>query len=209
LNRGAVDLVESYTNPEPGKSFSDWSRDGRTLIYTQMDAKSDSDIWFAALDAEKLGAKRVKVVGTNAMDGQGQLSPDGKWLAYCSFEGGTAEVYVRSFPSGPVARKVSIGRSNQPRWRSDGRELFFGTVHGSLQDWTIMAASVKADGHGGLELGVPQRLFDAHYNPIIPSQNIFAYSPHPDGQRFLVNALPEEADVVNVVTNWVSASLKR
>jgi hypothetical protein len=69
-----------------------------------------------------------------------------------------------------------------------------------------MAATVKAAGREGVRVGTPERLFELHANPVIPQRNSFAYSPSPDGQRFLVNTLVESGQAtVNVITNWQNA----
>ena len=67
----------------------------------------------------------------------------------------------------------------------------------------LSAATVDSDGREGLRIGAPQKLFEARIGAIVPQNNSFAYSPHPDRQRFLVNQLAETGDLtVNVITNW-------
>jgi hypothetical protein len=96
------------------KAPSDWSRDGRYLIYTETDPKGQGDIWLLPDPLNKSSERRpVKFQGTDAVESQGQLSPDGRWLAYSSNESGQSEVYVRPFPSGPRAVE-SLGG---PRWK--------------------------------------------------------------------------------------------
>jgi len=115
------------------KTPSDWSRDGRYLIYTETDPKGQGNIWYLLDPLKKdpvnksSDRKPVKFQGTEAVESQGQLSPDGRWLAYTSDESGQNEVYVRPFPSGPGRWKVSAGRegSLEPHWRRDGKELYF------------------------------------------------------------------------------------
>ena len=182
---------------------SAWSPDGRFLIYTQIDPKTRADIWYSPIESGMLNLKAaVKLVGSEAMESQGQLSPDGKWLAYSSNETGTEQVYIRPFPTGAIAWKVSIERGYEPQWRSNGRELFF-TVGRQSDVVTLMAATVETDGRGGLRTGVPQKLFDAYARVFVIQQNMFSYSPHPDGQRFLVNTIVDMGQpTVNVITHW-------
>jgi Tol biopolymer transport system component len=174
------------------------------LIYPIIDPKTRSDIWYAPLDSGKVDEKKaVRLLGTNAIESQGQLSPDGKWLAYLSTESGTYEVYVRSFPSGSSVWNVSNGRAEEPRWRVDGKELHFKTSTPATGQITIWAASIASDGGVGLRIGAPQRVLDARAGTAVVQGNIWAYSPHPDGKRFLINALTEaDNPTVNVVTHW-------
>jgi hypothetical protein len=66
------------------KVVSDWSRDGRVLIYTQNDPKTNADVWHVPLVAGKPSGQPVRFPGTTALESQGQISPDGNWLAYVS-----------------------------------------------------------------------------------------------------------------------------
>ncbi len=192
-----------------GKEPSDWSRDRRYLIYTESDPKSQGDIWYL-LDplAKSSKPKPVKFQGTEAKESQGQLSPDGRWLAYASDETGKQEVYVRPFPSGSGRWKVSAGRGSnrEPRWRGDGKELFF--LEYTPPSGHLMAVPVQSGPTGDFRAGVAQALFEFRAIGVITAANIFFYSPSPDGQRFLVNAETREAPpTVNVVTNWEKMAL--
>jgi len=192
-----------------GKAPSDWSRDGRYLIYTESDPKSQGDIWYL-LDplAKSSKPKPVKFQGTEAKESQGQLSPDGRWLAYASDETGKQEVYVRPFPSGSGRWKVSAGRGSnrEPRWRRDGKELFF--LEYTPPSGHLMAVPVQSGPLGDFRAGVAQALFEFRAIGVITAANIFLYSPSSDGQRFLVNVESREAPpTLNVVTNWEKMAL--
>jgi Tol biopolymer transport system component len=207
LKGGQVQSVQKI-DPAAPELLSDWSRDGRFLIYTQTSPKTRADIWYAPVESgpgetRKMNGKAaVKLLGTDAVESQGQLSPDGKWLAYYSDESGKGEVYIRPFPSGSQVWKVSSDGGREPRWRSDGKELFF-TGPPVTARATLMAATIDADGRGGLRTGTPQKLFEFRALVTVPQSNVFIYSPHPDRQRFLVNALVETGEpTVNVITNW-------
>jgi hypothetical protein len=143
------------------------------------------------------------LLGTQAAESQGQLSPDGKWLAYTSDESARSQVYVRPFPwVSKIAWQVSVEGGREPRWLSDSGELFF-LMPNLPEHLTLMATKVEGDGGGGLRFGPPQKLFEIHARMYNPRGNMFVYSPHPDGQRFLVNALPDaDKPTVNVITNW-------
>ena len=138
---------------------------------------------------------------------QGEVSPDGRWLAYQSNESGRYEVYVQSFPApGGGKWQISKDGSGRPRWRPDGRELFYYAFDGRL-----MAVPIAATATGlGAGVGVP--LFEAHmlagpYNQYGFEQQ---YDVARDGQRFLINVPLEDASAssITVVTNW-AAGLKK
>jgi serine/threonine protein kinase len=203
LKGGQLQLVQKTDPAAPPKTPSDWSRDGRFVIYTENNPKTRADLWYAPAESGKMDEKAaVKLLGTDAVESQGQLSPDGKWLAYYSDESGKGEVYIRPFPTGLQVWKVSAEGGREPRWRSDGRELHF-TDFGVSGRVLLMAVTVDADGRGGLHIGAPQKLFLVRATAVVPQSNVFIYSPHPDRQRFLVNALVETGErTINVITNW-------
>lgn len=194
-----------FTN-EARKFLTQVSRDGRFLVFTQLDPKTREDIWFVPLENGKAG-RPVAFLHSEANEMYGQLSPDGRWMAYRSDESGRAEIYTRSFPSGEDPTKISIDGGDQPRWRGDGKELFFIGAEGRLIAVPIeMAGSAKPS----LSPGAPHPLFTApplvHYNV-----EAFDYDVTPDGNRFLLagavratsSSLP-----LDVVLNWDAAFKK-
>ena len=104
-----------------------WSSDGRYLIYQERNTKTQFDIWVLPLYGDR---KPAPLLATPFSETQAQLSPDGRWLAYASDESGTSEVYVQPFPSSGGKWQISSGGGRQPRWRHDGKELFFLTAGG-------------------------------------------------------------------------------
>jgi Tol biopolymer transport system component len=189
------------------KSASDWSRDGRFLLYTDQDPKTRSDIWYLP-DPLKPGSKQpVKFLATESNEGEPQFSPDGKWVAYFSNESGN-DVYVRPFPSGAGQWRVSTNTGRDPRWSRDGKELFYLEYSGPFA--RVMAVPVRLGPGGTPEFGVPRKLFEYRGFGLgfTPLSNSFAYSPSPDGQRFLVNRDADTAEpVINVITNWQKAAV--
>ncbi len=134
---------------------------------------------------------------------EGKFSPDGQWVAYQSDESGRFEVYVQAFP-GPGAKSlVSTDGGAQPRWRADGRELFYIGLDGKL-----MATPVTpAEGGQRLEAGTPVALFATHIagGPILATGPFrHQYAVAPDGQRFLINVESEEGvtSPITLVLNW-------
>ena len=188
-----------------GSSFvpSALSPDGRVLVSTVVDPKSRADIWYLPWEAKPDLGKAVKFVGTDADESQGQVSPDGKWIAYTTNETGVSNVYVRPFPTGPGVWRVSVDRGHQPRWSTDGKWLHY-LRSLTPRRGTVMVAAVGEDERGEWRTGTPQALFDNHTVTFtIHQANVFLYSPHPDGQRFLVNAAADDAEAtINVITNW-------
>lgn len=121
------------------------------------------------------------------------FSPDGRWVAYVSTESGHKEVYVTSYPDVSGKWQVSNGYGDFPRWRADGRELFFLT-----QD-RLMAAEISVEGDE-LQVGAITPLFTLRW----PRGTRSVYDVTPDGQQFLVNmweAAPD-ATPVTIVVNW-------
>jgi hypothetical protein len=108
--------------------------------------------------------------------------------------------------------KVSIDGGVEPRWRSDGRELYFLARTTGQGTQRLMAVALQPDGHGGLRAGAPEKLFEFRSLNVVAAGNNWTYSPHPDRQRFLVNNLTStEQPTVNVILNWqraVAAQMK-
>lgn len=125
-----------------------------------------------------------------------------KWIAYTSDESGTPQVYVQSFPASGSKWQVSTGGGDQPRWRRDGRELFY-----LAADDKLMAVEVKTD--GTFETGVPKPLFEIR-SPAEGGPFAISYAAAGDGQRFLVRTAMEQASLtpITVVVNW-AAEVKR
>jgi hypothetical protein len=140
---------------------------------------------------------------------QGQFSPgtaeSPRWVAYSSIESRREiEVFVQSFPAGAGKFQVSTGGGTQPRWRRDGKELFYMAGNGK-----VMAVDVKTAPR--FEAGIPHVLFESHIsNPV--AANAFRYDVSADGQRFLINMqVRSEATApqpVTVVLNWLAGVKK-
>jgi len=182
---------------------TDWSRDGRVLLYHSPDPKTSADIWALPLDGDR---KPLPVVRTNFEERDGQFSPDGKWIAYQSNESGRFEIYVESLP-GPDANVsgkslISTNGGSQVRWRLDGKELFYIAL-----DDRLMAVPIEfASNSQALEVGTPVPLFATRVGGAVQYANRQQYMVSPDGQRFLMNTLTEEAtSPITVILNWVGA----
>ena len=200
------------TPPEGTQSLNltDWSRDGRFLIFFANSPKSGDDIWVMPVDGDH---KPFPFLRTQYGEFGARLSPDGRWIAYLSNESGTREVYVKKFfpePDGgasAAAGKWIVSRGGSAgmiHWRKDGKELYYLSA-----DSKVMAVDVTTmpDFHSG----TPKPLFTL-------SQAFLRRSGTPgnladiasDGKRFLF-ALPVEQnqpDDIKLVLNW-EAGLKK
>ena len=127
-------------------------------------------------------------------------------MAYTSDESGQREVYVRPFPVAEGQWKISIAGGEQPRWRGDGKELFFWGADGRMM---AVAAKATAETKPSFEPEAPQPLFEAHLARS-PSNALFEYDVTADGKRFLLVTDPRAASapLLTVVSNW-SAGLKK
>jgi eukaryotic-like serine/threonine-protein kinase len=128
-----------------------------------------------------------------------QFSPDGKFVAYASSETGNWEVYVSPFPGFGSKWQISRGGGEEPRWRRDGKELFY-----VARDGRLMAADVKSG--AGFEAGSPIALFQTHPRQPISAMDFFSYDVTSDGQKFLVNTRVDTSNSapLSVILNWAS-----
>jgi Tol biopolymer transport system component len=186
---------------------NDWSRDGRFLLYAKVDPKTNCDLWVLPLATDGTrGGTPAPFANTAFNEDQGQFSPDTHWIAYVSDESGRFEVYVRPFPAPPGGgskTQVSRGGGMQPRWRRDGRELFYFSLDGNLM-------AVDATQGPIFKAGMPRLLFKAHIarRGKEPPLDGPAWGVTPDGKRFLINA-NKNPPPITVVLNWDAELRKR
>jgi serine/threonine protein kinase/Tol biopolymer transport system component len=187
-------LVSSPVNKVP----LHWSPDGRHLLYRVSDPKTGQDVWALPLDGDR---KPFPVVQQSADERDAQFSPDGKWIAYQSNETGQAEIYVQAFPGSGGKWQISTTGGAQPRWHPNGRELFYINLDGKLT-----AVPVRIDSQAQtVEPGSPAALFSPRVvGGPLPGPFRQQYAVSPDGQRFLINTLTEEATStpITLVLNW-------
>ena len=145
------------------KAPTSWSADGRFLLYHSIDPQTSEDLWIMPMTGERTPSLFLK---TLFRESWGAFSPDGRWVAYMSNESGQMEIYVRPF-AGPAAAgadadpsggqwQISTAGGVYPRWRPDGRELFYLNAAGEM-----MAATITVNGPT-LAPGVPVALFSRH-----------------------------------------------
>ncbi len=152
-----------------------WSLDNRQILCTRQTSSGDHLELLPATEGEP-----TRFLTSRGNTNNGQISPDGKWVAYAADESGNWEIYVTSFPEAAGKWQVSRGGGVEPRWRGDGKEIFYISPSG-----TLMAVSVSGDTN--FATGTPSPLFQVHGRAPISSTDIFTYDVAKDGQRFLVN----------------------
>jgi serine/threonine protein kinase len=186
---GAARSVPVLRTPY-AKYPTDWTAAGQ-IVYTDQ-RESGSDIWIVSPD----GSNNMPLVLTPFSEMQGQVSPDGTWLAYSSLETGRPEVYVRSFADSATQWQVSANGGIDPRWRRDAQELFYV----SADSWLMSVPF--ADGRPA----APRRLFQVHVAP--PGDPYLSnYDVTADGQRFLVKVPAHDitSTPIHIVANWPNA----
>ncbi len=190
----------------PNLFGSDWSADGRFLLYSWQDPENSHDLWFLERAGAGNGGWEPRVfLSTPSLEKAARLSPNGRYVAYGSDESGRAEVYVQPFPDGGQRTTVSTGGGGTPVWSRDGSELFYVAPGPAL-----VAVQVRTDGEfsvlsstklfesAGLTTGAPGAPFDVSL----------------DAQRFLVT---ESADgdtqradsSIRFIQNWPAKYLPR
>jgi Tol biopolymer transport system component len=172
---------------------TDWSRDGKYIVLSSSGSAGDYDLVALSLVG---GREMQPIVQTEFAEGDGQFSLDGRWLAYVSNETGRYEVYVQPFPTSGGKWQVSNSGGFLPRWRDDGKELFY-----IAADQTLV--SVEVTGKTTFEAGPPKSLFRTQlgFSWGLGGGGL-RYAVGAGGQRFLVTT-PVESPLT-VVTNWTA-----
>jgi dipeptidyl aminopeptidase/acylaminoacyl peptidase len=187
---------EVLLEPDEEKTTSDWSPNGQYISYNLLDRSKKEKMQIAILPL--FGNRKPDVyLSSNSDQRDGQFSPDGHWIAFTSDETGKAQIYVARFPKPRGKQQVSVAGGSQPRWRRDGKELFF-----LDPDEQLMAAEVSLR-NSDLEISEPRPLFKAH--PIRVEIGM-VYDVAPDGQRFLIpTRMDERTPPINLLLNWPAA----
>ena len=175
------------------KSLTGFSPDGRFLAFT-----ANYRLWILPLAGDR---HPYRFYSVDCSQHHGQFSPDGKWIAYSSDETGDFEVYVQPFPATGAKSQISTHGGAQPRWRGDGKEMYYRSRDGKL-----MAVSIRVGAK--LEVGLPQVLFQASPDPLYPAIAT-SYDVTRDGKRFVINTALDDGrgSPITVIVNW-AAQLK-
>jgi eukaryotic-like serine/threonine-protein kinase len=194
---GSEELVlQSDGNKYP----SDWSADGRFIAFNYtFPGKSRTELWILPRFGER---KPYVFLQGDFNVGQGHFSADGRWLAYASDESGRTEVYVTPFPARTSKWQVSVAGGSSPRWRRDGKELFY-----MAADSELMAAEVNSS--SVFQVGAVRPLFHmllktgAARLDLSSTSGQIGYDAAPDGKRFVVNSpLAGNPPPITLATNW-------
>jgi eukaryotic-like serine/threonine-protein kinase len=177
---------------------TDWSRDGRFIVYARRDPKTQWDLWVVPATPIPANGDRKPVLylQTQFNEHAGHFSADGRWMAYSSDESGRWEVYVRAFPSGGARWQISTDGGVEPRWGRDGKELFYVAPDGTLMTVAVQLAEFQAS--------VPRALFKTRFAAFGADRWRPEYAPAGGGHRFLVNTLVDETEPlpVTILLNW-------
>ena len=185
---GAEELLLTDNQPDIA---SDWTPDGKYLIYSRGLSPSDAELWALPVQGEH---KPWQILQRGIF---GRVSPDGHWLAYMSFESGGPQVYVVPFRGGQGKWQVSANGGQAPQWSKDGKELYY-----LDEAYNLFAVSVKEAG-GALQFSAAQTLLSNWTAP-----NVF-FDVAPNGKKILLDRVSQQvSQSVTVVTNF-TAGLKK
>jgi serine/threonine protein kinase/Tol biopolymer transport system component len=173
----------SYNTP------SDWSADGRWLLFQDVGKRADQDIWYLPMEGERV---KKPFIQTEFNEQDAVFSPDGKWVAYTSDESSRNEIYVRAFPAGEGKWQVSSSGGRNAYWGRDGKSIFYGSDQG------IMATTVSVVG-GAFVIGDSKVVFR---NPA--QAGLRLHGVNIDGSKLLVSHLPTSQGAVSLtlITDW-------
>jgi Tol biopolymer transport system component len=191
-----VGIEESVLGWDRAPYATSWSRDGALIL---SDSRPDAeDLWTLAP-----GRTPTPLFTTPFKEWAAQISPDGRWIAYTSDETGQAEVFVRSFPSSGDALRVSKNGGIGPKWRGDGKELFFVDANRRM-----VAVDVRVQ--PTFHAGEPRPLFDVTMMRRSYAPRVIHFDVAADGQRFLIVRIPPDIGTrpLTLVQNW-TAGLKK
>jgi Tol biopolymer transport system component len=180
-----------------------WSPDGRYLVY-RLGFANQRNTGILSMLGERKPRPFLPRPSVNVSQNAAQISPDGRWIVYTSNESGRFEVYVRSFPVPAGKWQISEGGAVFPRWRGDGKEIFYYAADGRL-----VAVPIKSQ--AAIEVGTPVPLFDARMlNGPRTGVGFRGQYVTRDGQRFLLNVPLDgtASSLITVVINWTAGLRK-
>jgi Tol biopolymer transport system component len=187
-------MEEKIVRPGSNATPLDISPDGKLLVYSVTGTNTRDDLWLLRLKGE---LTPTKYLDGPSEERHAQFSPDGRRIAYSSDESGQYQVYVQTVPATGAKRQISTQGGSRPRWRKDGKELYYLSADGKL-----MAVPVKLEA-GTLELGAAERVFDLSLAP--GGNRAFLYAPAANGQKFLASILTEGSmPPVTIWMNWMA-----
>ena len=164
-------------------AISDWTRDGRYIIYSKLTSDTGRDIWALPLSGD---GKPLPIVTSRAADFSGRVSPDGRWLSFTSDETGEIVVYAQAFPVPKGKVRISSARGGGAYWQDDGKRLHYFGEPG------IFSVPIQTRG-SSIDVGEPSLLFNRSGYTAISG----------DGQRFYsVESPDDDRRSIVVLMNW-------
>jgi len=208
IKKGPYDIFEKRSDTTGSEELelqsvaakypTDVSPEGRFLAYTSTTpGNSKAAVWILP----RFGGRKPYIFLQGDFNiGEARFSPDGHWLAYTSDESGRPEIYVTPFPGGASKWQVSAVGGSTPRWRRDGKELFYRAA-----DSTLIAADVDTSG-SVFQVGALRPLFHLGLRTGVTRLDVsgaVGYDAAPDGKWFVVNSPPAgNAPPITLITNW-------
>jgi serine/threonine protein kinase len=200
---GNDELLLGATDADAGLLPTSWTNDGKFLLYTRGRIPQHSGLWVLPLTGDR---KPIALADAPAAAEEGVFSRDNKWIAYVSRESGTDEIYVMPFDEGSLGRaataqkpggskwQISTRGGRSPRWRADGKELFWLSPTGQM-----MSAKLGVRDQG-IEVHTPEILFRTQVDNII----FEPYDVTPDGKKFVINTGNGTDDSLMLTANWTA-----
>ena len=180
-------LLEDQVDKTP----TSWSSDGKFILYSIAGRQTGPDVWVLPLAGDRKPFPFLESVTDERF---AQFSPDGRWVAYAASESGRMEVYVAPFPGPGGKQQISSAGGSYPRWRSDGKELFYHSL-----DNRLMAATVRTDA-ARVDVDAVRPLFEMRAPDGLPRN---FYDVASNGQRFMIVVPDDTASTpLTLVSNW-------
>ncbi len=176
-----------------------WTPDGRFVLVQSAGEQTGQDIMAVPVTA----GEPIPVVATPGLQANGEVSPDGCWIAYQSNDSGEHHIYVRAFPGTGAPVRVSAVPGAIPQWRGDGRELFWQAPHAQDSTATVLYSAELTLTGSSLRPGVPRLVFPAHVRFAALIDNRRHWAAAPDGQHFVLRQVDGiQGPAVKDFLNW-------
>jgi len=199
---GSVQPEELVYRPERAGVLipSDWSRDGRFIVFTGLLPGAATTIWMLPMTATGAG-KPYRLPGIETYAYDARISPDGQWIAYCAFDTGANQIYVQRFPNGGAKSQITSSGGAHPRWSLDGRELYYwASPHG-------LAAVPLAFSGDTVRVGATRTLAGRPIPNMIDGRTHFDVAH--DGRILVRQPIDDAPASITVFSNWMKAVPQR